>query len=395
MAVTGHSVERTAARARVVLTRPWMIDLPLALLLAGEALVGLPPNTSAPAVILSLVGSLCVVGRRQAPMAVVAATSAAYILTTAVGYVDPRLPFAPLVALYTVAAYRPTAVALRAGGAALVAVIAAALASPHGINDDVLLDYPLALLAALAIGYGMRMGQARAALLEERSAQLARDQAERTAQAVEHERARIARELHDIVAHHVSVMVAQATAAQAVFEQRPQQSQQALGSIAAVGREALVEMRRLLGVIRPRGEELPQEPVPGLDRLPALVQQLEGAGLRVQLAVSGRQRRLPAGVELSAYRIIQEALTNSLKHAGPTRAQVDLGYCDDCLRLRIIDEGPALGIGAVADRASGEGRGLVGMQERAALLAGFVAAGPAPGRGFVVTARLPIVSSPQ
>ena len=366
------------------------LDGPLALLLAGEALISLTPGAPVAVVSLALAGTLCVAWRRRAPEAVLAGTSIAFIVCTASGYLTPPLPFAPLVAIYTVAVYRPPSISIKAGGVAAAGVIVGSIFGPNGLNDDSLLDYPLSLVAALTIGYGVRIGRARAALLERQSTQLAREQAALTQLAVEQERARIARELHDIVAHHVSVMVAQASAARVVFDARPQQARQALGSIAAVGREAMTEMRRLLGVLHPHGAQVDHAPVPGLDRLPMLIAQIEQAGLPVQMAVAGNRRRLPAGVELSAYRIVQEALTNSLKHAGPTEAHVLLGYHDEFLELRISDTGHNGDAAAVKQEGPIEGRGLVGMQQRAALLGGQVVAGPAPDRGFVVTARLPV-----
>ena len=372
------------------LAGPLALDGPLALLLAGEALISLTPGAPAAVVSLALAGTLCVAWRRRAPEAVLAGTSIAFIVCTASGYLTPPLPFAPLVAIYTVAVYRPPSISIKAGGVAAAGVIVGSIFGPNGLNDDSLLDYPLSLVAALTIGYGVRLGRARAALLERQSAQLAREQAALTQLAVEQERARIARELHDIVAHHVSVMVAQASAARVVFDARPQQARQALGSIAAVGREAMTEMRRLLGVLHPHGAQVDHAPVPGLDRLPMLIAQIEQAGLPVRMAVAGNRRRLPAGVELSAYRIVQEALTNSLKHAGPTEAHVLLGYHDEFLELRISDTGHNGDAAAVKQEGPIEGRGLVGMQQRAALLGGQVVAGPAPDRGFVVTARLPV-----
>ena len=375
------------------LAGPLALDGPLALLLAGEALISLTPGAPAAVVSLALAGTLCVAWRRRAPEAVLAGTSIAFIVCTASGYLTPPLPFAPLVAIYTVAVYRPPSISIKAGGVAAAGVIVGSIFGPNGLNDDSLLDYPLSLVAALTIGYGVRLGRARAALLERQSAQLAREQAALTQLAVEQERARIARELHDIVAHHVSVMVAQASAARVVFDARPQQARQALGSIAAVGREAMTEMRRLLGVLHPHGAQVDHAPVPGLDRLPMLIAQIEQAGLPVRMAVAGNRRRLPAGVELSAYRIVQEALTNSLKHAGPTEAHVLLGYHDEFLELRISDTGHNGDAAAVKQEGPIEGRGLVGMQQRAALLGGQVVAGPAPDRGFVVTARLPVESA--
>ena len=375
------------------LAGPLALDGPLALLLAGEALISLTPGAPVAVVSLALAGTLCVAWRRRAPEAVLAGTSIAFIVCTASGYLTPPLPFAPLVAIYTVAVHRQPSISIKAGGVAAAGVIVGSIFGPNGLNDDSLLDYPLSLVAALTIGYGVRLGRARAALLERQSAQLAREQAALTQLAVEQERARIARELHDIVAHHVSVMVAQASAARVVFDARPQQAWQALGSIAAVGREAMTEMRRLLGVLHPHGAQVDHAPVPGLDRLPMLIAQIEQAGLPVRMAVAGNRRRLPAGVELSAYRIVQEALTNSLKHAGPTEAHVLLGYHDEFLELRISDTGHNGDAAAVKQEGPIEGRGLVGMQQRAALLGGQVVAGPAPDRGFVVTARLPVESA--
>ena len=375
------------------LAGPLALDGPLALLLAGEALISLTPGAPVAVVSLALAGTLCVAWRRRAPEAVLAGTSIAFIVCTASGYLTPPLPFAPLVAIYTVAVHRQPSISIKAGGVAAAGVIVGSIFGPNGLNDDSLLDYPLSLVAALTIGYGVRIGRARAALLERQSTQLAREQAALTQLAVEQERARIARELHDIVAHHVSVMVAQASAARVVFDARPQQAWQALGSIAAVGREAMTEMRRLLGVLHPHGAQVDHAPVPGLDRLPMLIAQIEQAGLPVRMAVAGNRRRLPAGVELSAYRIVQEALTNSLKHAGPTEAHVLLGYHDEFLELRISDTGHNGDAAAVKQEGPIEGRGLVGMQQRAALLGGQVVAGPAPDRGFVVTARLPVESA--
>jgi signal transduction histidine kinase len=374
-----------------LLAGPLAHDGPLALLLAGEVLVSLTPGVPVAVGALALAGTLCVAWRRSAPEAVLAGTSIAFVVCTVSGYLTPPLPFAPLVAIYTVAVYRRPSISIKVGGAAALGVIAGSIFGPNGLNDDSLLDYPLSLVAALTIGYGVRVGRARAALLERQSAQLAREQAALTQLAVEQERARIARELHDIVAHHVSVIVAQAGAARVVFDTRPQQARQALASIATIGREAMAEMRRMLGVLHAHGVQVEQAPLPGLDRLPTLIAQIEQAGLPVQMAVAGERRRLPAGVELSAYRIVQEALTNSLKHAGPTHAQILLGYHDEFLELRISDTGqdgqPSR---PVNHENHTEGRGLVGMQQRAALLGGHVAAGPAPDRGFVVTARLPL-----
>jgi signal transduction histidine kinase len=205
---------------------------------------------------------------------------------------------------------------------------------------------------------------------------------------VEHDRALIARELHDVVAHHVTVVVVQAGAASRVFDAQPEQARTALRSIESVGREALDEMRRLLDVLRPDDDEPDVVPQPGLDQLPALVATLRTAGLPVTLSVRGEPRALPGGVELNAYRIVQEALTNTLRHAGPTRAEVVVTYGADMLELQVHDEGAVSGRSPAA--AAAPGRGLVGMRQRAELVGGRLSAGPRDGAGFSVTAALPL-----
>jgi signal transduction histidine kinase len=198
---------------------------------------------------------------------------------------------------------------------------------------------------------------------------------------------RIARELHDIVAHHIVVIVAQAGASRRVFDTEPERARSALQSIETIGREALIETRRLVGVLwvdEEREQSGPRAPQPGLDQLPALISQVERVGLPVRLTVRGDPRPLPAGVELNAYRIVQEALTNALKHAGPTSAEVVLDYRAESLDLVVSDRGRG------SSRSVAPGHGLVGMRQRAAVLGGHVAVGPQPGSGFQVTATLPV-----
>jgi signal transduction histidine kinase len=202
--------------------------------------------------------------------------------------------------------------------------------------------------------------------------------------AVAEERERIARELHDVLAHNVSVIVVQAAAAGDVFETHPEQAREALRAIEASGRVALSELRRLLSVVRPDGDDDLIRPQPGLDQLDALVASMQAVGLAVDVRREGDRPPLPAGVELSAYRIIQEALTNTLRHAGATRADVTVRYAADAVTLEVIDNGTA------APRTNGAGQGIVGMRERAGLLGGSVEAGPAPWGGFQVRARLPL-----
>jgi signal transduction histidine kinase len=264
-----------------------------------------------------------------------------------------------------------------------IGVAAAAVTHRGPLTHDQFLAYLLSTVAAGVLGYGVQL-RSRVASLEQEAVRLAREQTDRTALAVRQEQARIARELHDIVAHNISVIVALAGAARRVADAEFEHARKALGSIEVTGREALTEMRRLLGVLRTDRGGAERAPQPGLDRLRFLVAQVEQAGLPVQLTVNGTPRPLPAGIELSAYRIVQEALTNTLKHAGMTRAAVTLGYQDRYLELRISDDGHGSDAGLVP------GQGLVGMRQRAALLGGELAAGPGPEGGFQVTAKLPV-----
>jgi signal transduction histidine kinase len=227
----------------------------------------------------------------------------------------------------------------------------------------------------------------RAADAEERAAQLEHNQEERARVAVADERARIARELHDVIAHSVSVMTVQAGAARLLLAGDPQRALEPLLAVEETGRQALAEMRRLLGVLRDDAGEPTLVPQPGLDDLPMLAATVREAGLEVEMAVEGTQRPLPAGVELAAYRILQEALTNTLKHAGAARAQVTVRYAPESVLLEVRDDGRAT-------TADGHGHGLLGMRERAALYGGELQAGPLPRGGFAVRARLPVESAP-
>jgi signal transduction histidine kinase len=201
-------------------------------------------------------------------------------------------------------------------------------------------------------------------------------------QAAAAERARIARELHDIIAHHLSVVVLHAAGARACGGADPA----TLEEIEHSGRRALNETRRLFGVLRDPDEDSGRAPQPGIGELPALAGRLRAAGLEVSLSIDGDYATLPPGVTVSAYRIVQEALTNVLKHAGPARAEVKVGCSDGAVTIEVTDDGP----GNPAPLAPGSGQGLAGMRERAALFGGDLRAGPRPGGGFAVWARLPI-----
>jgi signal transduction histidine kinase len=216
------------------------------------------------------------------------------------------------------------------------------------------------------------------------------EQRQRERVAVGEERSRIARELHDVVAHSVGAMVAQAQGARRVLDRDPARAREALEAIERTGRDALEEMRRSLGILRRTDADAPLAPQPGMERLGALVAQARDSGLQVELVTEGEPAPLPAGLDLSAYRIVQEALTNTLKHAGPVRARVAVRYCGEALELEISDEGTPVGAPATATAEAGDGQGLVGMRERAGLYGGELHAGQSPQGGFVVRAVLPL-----
>jgi signal transduction histidine kinase len=209
----------------------------------------------------------------------------------------------------------------------------------------------------------------------------------RAAAAIVEERARIARELHDVVAHSISVMILQARGGRRMLESEPADARDAFGVIEWTGQQALDEMRRLVGMLRSGDESLPLAPQPSLKELGALVDQVRAAGLPVQLAIEGEPRDLPPGVDLSAFRIVQEALTNALRHAGPAHARVVLRYRADDLEIEISDDGPGTGEG------SGPGYGLVGMRERVSVYGGELQAGTRPGGGYALRVRLPLGSA--
>jgi len=219
--------------------------------------------------------------------------------------------------------------------------------------------------------------------LEEPTERLERERRESALQATREEQERIARELHDVIAHSVSVMVVQAAAARDVFERQPERAREALSSIEESGRSALTELRRLLGIVRTDDPES-REPQPGLAALESLVEQVRATGLEVELDVEPGLSELPAGVGLSAYRIVQEALTNTLKHSRASRARVQIARRGQELAIEVTDNGKGPG------EASGNGHGLIGMHERVALLGGELEAGAQAGGGFAVKVRLPI-----
>jgi signal transduction histidine kinase len=386
--------------------RPLVADGLLAVLLAAFSLVALwyanrdcdgacRPGSAA-AVALVLTQTLPLAWRRRHPLAVSLVTGLATAGYGLAPYPDLAMPIpiGGVVGLYSVAAWGSRRAALTSGAVAAVVVVVT-MSLPR--TDADLVDaafVSLALAGAWLLGDRARVQRALAAELQERAARLERERADEARQAVASERARIARELHDVVAHHVSMMVVQAEAGPVAVEHDPARAAGAFEAIAATGRQALVEMRRLLGMLRGDEEQAPSlAPQPGLAEVPSLVEQVGRAGLRVELVVEGTKAALPPGIDLSAYRIIQEALTNAVRHGGDGQARVLVRYDEHDLELQIHNEGrPAGGNGSPVERSPEgvRGRGLLGMKERVNLFGGELRAGPGPNGGFTVVARLPI-----
>lgn len=291
---------------------------------------------------------------------------------------------AAMIAAYSVGAYcrrRLVSLGLIVGTAtAIVTVFNGGM--PH------IPDYAgpfLVLVPLWLVGNAIRTRQLRADAFEDKATRLEREQERAKQAALAEERARIARELHDVVAHSVSVMVVQAGAARQVLKASPEQATESLLAVEATGREAMTELRNLLGLLSDDGEDISLAPQPGIDELEPLIQRVRDAGLPVELRVIGESQPLPSGVDLTAYRIVQEALTNALKYSGLARTEIILDYRDTELKVEVLDEGSA-----ESARAGGRaGRGLVGMRERAALYGGTLEAGPRLERGYAVRAWLP------
>ncbi len=307
--------------------------------------------------------------------------------------------FALLVITYTVAATGARWASRLALGVGLCAAPLAQLRWPEEQSSAlgtvaimIFTSVPFAL--AWVLGDSIRTRRAYFAQLEERATRLEKEREAQAKVAVAAERARIARELHDVVAHNVSVMVVQADGAAYVLDAAPDQAKKALETISSTGRQALAEMRRLLGVLRTgehqeSGEYVPQ---PDVEQIDELVQQCRTAGLPVDFKVEGTPRPLPSGVELTAYRIVQEALTNTRKHGGPNAgASVRLVYFDDGLGLLVEDDGKGAPHELYEEGgADGQGHGLIGMRERVGMVGGTLDAGPRPGGGFRISALLPL-----
>jgi signal transduction histidine kinase len=336
-----------------------------------------------PALLVFAVASAALYWRRRAPLVVLGVALISWAVTLGSGYAD--LGGVTIIALYSAGRYASDDRWGPVGVAAAIVVV-----NVDGLTDPA--PWGEAVFGGVVMFVAWYVGR-RLRLRAERSAQLLRDQAAEARRIVTEERARIARELHDVVAHRVSLMTVQAGAAKAVAAEDPEGAREAMGAVEEAGRQALDELRHLLGVLRPETDPDGLGPQPSLADLPRLVEQVRTAGLDVSVTMDGLRAPLPARVELSLYRIVQEALTNVLKHAGPrARAEVHLRGDRNAITVEVLDDGHGVAAPPVPG-ASHEGRaghGLVGMRERAQLLGGRIDAGPRAGGGFRVVARLPV-----
>src|SRR5215510_470766 len=383
----GHLADRAAGR--------WAFDVLLTLLAWAQAVAWAsappdsyhlathsPPGAGKIAVLALMVAPLVV--RRIWPIPVFGVMWAA-----AIGAVlwDRRLVdgLALLIALYTVAALRPRRAALVCAGLLEIPVVVLWVLLVGGAGWSNVIPYTGTVAAALGLGLYSAARRAYLAELRDRADRLERERDQQGALAAA---ARIAREMHDVTAHHLTVMVTLSEAAAAASASSPDRAAEVMRAVSATGRRALADTRRLLGVLRQRpGDDLAAAlaPVPDLSQLDALIEEVRSAGLQATLEVRGQAPEVPAGVQLAVYRLVQEALTNTRKHGGPgARATVRLRYLPGELRVDIDDDGA----GATAAAPAGAGGGLIGMQERIGAYGGAVRAGPRQPGGWHVSARL-------
>ncbi|MEU8431634.1 histidine kinase [Streptomyces sp. NPDC029216] len=335
------------------------------------------------AYLLTTLGNAPLVWRRRAPVAaLIGMIAAGSVYQLALDGPGQPLPYAGLIGVYSIALLRPPRVRL-AVGAAVVVVIAVSVGLNTGTARELLFSL-FVFAAAFALGRLQAVRQAYTAAVEDRAAQLERANRIEAEQAAARERARIAREMHDILSHAVSIMVVQAEAGPVAVRRAPERAEAAFEAIAETGRDAMAQLRTMLGVLRAE-EAAPRAPQPGIGALPALVDRVRASGLAVSYERTGEVRELPAALEATVHRVVQEALTNVVKHAGASAVDVRLEYGPRELAVRVTDDGRGPAGGAPG------GHGLIGIRERAAAHGGTAWTGPgADGRGFTVLVTSPL-----
>jgi signal transduction histidine kinase len=379
-------------------TRVRRIDVALAAVVAAALVVAMVATDGdadarsfdvlAGVLVVAAVGVLPL--HRRAPIVVLAVTTSALGLYGLREY--PEGPVSLAVALTVIGAIFAVTLAWGPGKAWVPAVVSTAVLLATAFHGSTTL-FP-ALFASWAAGAVLLGGsvlgrRAERAALEERARHLAETREEEARRRVAEERVRIARDLHDSVAHTLASISVQAGVGAHVLDERPEDARDALLAIRHTSRDALAELRATLGMLR-SDDPSPREPAAGLDRLPSLVESSRATGLAVDLVVEGEERPLPPAVDTAAFRIVQESLTNVIRHAGPARATVAVRHGDDRLEIEVTDDGRGAVDGDRTAGRAGGGHGLAGMRERVALLGGELDAGPRPSGGFRVRARLPL-----
>jgi signal transduction histidine kinase len=371
--------------------RSLAFDLALAAVATATELaqvIGATGSPSGPALVLAVVAGGALVLRRTAPVAVLATTGAATVAIGALG--DDPAGLSAAIALYTTAALceRRVSLAALALTAAIGATLSAATADTSGRDTSATFGAIIVVVLAAGIwglgAYAQTQRRYRREL-QERAASAEREREQLARIAVHEERASIARELHDIVAHSVSVMLVGVRGARDALRASPEVAEETLVRVERSGEQSLAELRRILALLREPDHTAESRPQPSLAELDELVASYRAAGLPVRLEVTGEPTPLPDGIELSVYRIVQEGLTNVLKHSDPRNVTVTLSFRDSRLELEVVDDGTPTTPGAATT-----GQGLVGMRERVALLGGELETGPREGGGFRVAARLPV-----
>jgi signal transduction histidine kinase len=338
---------------------------------------------------IALATTLALAFRRRRPLAVAGFVTALWVVQ-AIAARSPESLWALVLYLavaYSAGAYLERRPAVAGAALLLAGTWITAILDPANAVSEKVFTPPVLTLAPWLAGRAARRYWSQARRLDALNVELEHRREEDVRAAARDERARIARELHDVVAHSISVMVVQAGAAEQVLA-GPPEAEQALRAIRETGKSALLETRRLVGILRTDAEGLALAPQPGLAALDGLIDDMRAAGLEIEREIHGPPRRLPAGPDLAAYRIVQEALTNTLRHAGPTRVRLELRYRPETLELQVADEGPAAPLASPA--SPNGGHGLIGMRERAALYGGHARAGHGGAGGWVVRATLPL-----
>jgi signal transduction histidine kinase len=395
---------------RLQRTNPWIVDGSIAAMFVVVGLVTTSGRSNVPksdyrptdalTVLLVLLATVPFVARRRAPLAVLVITSTAVTILVEIGGNEGVTPTFLLLAAVTVGAQCSTRTTVFAAGWLGAALVILLVTDAPGFDAGTFATNVGLFAAMFLFGVNLRTRKARVEALEERAQAVEREKEEEARRAIADERLHIARELHDVVAHSMGVIAVQASVGEHVIDTNPDDAKRALHAISDVSRSTLGEIRRMLGVLREAddagdsaiGGGASYAPAPGLHELDRLVRELDGAGVPVDVTYEGERTELPRGVDLTAYRIVQEALTNVLKHGGRARASVVVRFEPGAVGLEILDDGR--GVNGRSESSASGGHGLVGMRERVAVYGGTLEAGPRGGGGFRVAVRLPYEDTP-